>query len=80
MVTWTLDSHDWHGFAAPVLADKVLALARPNDIILFHDIHANTAQALPQIIEGLQARGFAFVTVSQLLDSGAQLPPSIEVY
>lgn len=80
MVTWTLDSHDWHGFTARDLTDKVLALARPSDIILFHDIHANTAEALPQIIEGLKARGFTFVTVSQLLATGVRLPSSIEVH
>jgi hypothetical protein len=41
--------------------------ARPGSIILVHDIHASTLNALEEIVTGLQARGFKLVTVSELL-------------
>jgi peptidoglycan/xylan/chitin deacetylase (PgdA/CDA1 family) len=45
----------------------VLAEAQPGGIVLMHDVHATTRAALPQIVEGLLTRGYALVTVSELL-------------
>ena len=41
----------------------------PGDIILMHasDSSKQIVDALPQIIEGLRAKGYQFVTVSELL-------------
>ena len=36
-------------------------------IILAHDLHAQTVDAMPATLDGLLGRGFQFVTVSQLL-------------
>jgi peptidoglycan/xylan/chitin deacetylase (PgdA/CDA1 family) len=63
-----------------MLAQQIVTLARPNDIILFHDIHSNTAEALPKIIQGLKERGFTFTTVNELLQPGVKLPCGIEVH
>jgi len=54
------------------MARTVLRQTRPGSIVVFH---ANgrghgTAAALPRIVSELRARGFAFVTVSELLRSG----------
>lgn len=49
---------------------RVLEKTRPGSIILLHPWYANRARvraALPSIIEGLRARGYEFVTVSELL-------------
>lgn len=35
-------------------------------ILLFHDIHKNTADALPAIVEGLEAGGFTFVNIDDI--------------
>lgn len=32
-----------------------------------HDIHETTADALPTVLENLEANGYKFVTVSELL-------------
>ena len=51
------------------LVDWVLREARPGSIIVMHVNHRrfHTWEALPQIVDGLRARGFELVKVSELL-------------
>lgn len=52
------------------ITDYVLERARPGSIVLLHlmyDSRAESREALPAIIRGLQAEGYRFVTVSELL-------------
>ena len=54
---------------ARAYADAVIAAARPGSIILIHPMYASRAverEALPLILAGLKARGFAIVSVSEL--------------
>jgi peptidoglycan-N-acetylglucosamine deacetylase len=84
-----IDPHDWgepNGGAPPttdLIVQRVLhdaTLGRGN-IILMHDgggNRANTVAALPQIIDGLRAKGYDFVSVSDLLgQSRAQVMPPL---
>jgi peptidoglycan/xylan/chitin deacetylase (PgdA/CDA1 family) len=53
------------------IAVKVLAEAKPGSIILLHVMaksRAASRAALPEIIQGLQGRGYRLVTVSELLN------------
>jgi hypothetical protein len=43
--------------------------------VLSHDIHAQTIQAMPPTLTGLEAKGFQFVTVSELLKLQTPVPP-----
>jgi peptidoglycan/xylan/chitin deacetylase (PgdA/CDA1 family) len=75
-VRWTVDTLGWEGTAghisASVVVSRVLAAARPGEIVLMHvgsnpDDHTTfDADALPQVISGLRARGYAFVTLDAL--------------
>ena len=51
------------------LVQWVLSQARPGSIVVMHINHLkfHTADALPDIISGLRARGFSLVTVGQLI-------------
>ncbi len=51
------------------LVDWVLREARPGSIVVMHVNHRrfHTAEALPDIVAGLRARGFELVTVGELL-------------
>lgn len=52
----------------------VVANARPGSIVLLHVMYARrqtSLAAVPGIIDGLAARGFRFVTVSELMRRGA---------
>lgn len=73
VVLWSVDGEDWDR-EADAAAAVVVRNARPGDIVLLHDRTATTAQALPAIIGGLRARGFALVTVSELTGLPAYAP------
>lgn len=67
ILLWNEDPKDWAATTPAEVVESVEASAQPGGIIDMHDIYHVTADALPQIITDLQARGFHFVTVSQLL-------------
>lgn len=46
---------------------SAIAHASPGGILILHDGYKQTVEVLPEIIEGLQKRGYQFVTLSQLL-------------
>ena len=48
----------------------MLKNVRPGSIVLFHNAAEHTPEALPGIIEALQADGYTIVPVSQLLLQG----------
>jgi len=84
-----IDPHDWgevNGGAPPpadTVVQRVLSDVEANkgNIILLHDgggIRSQTLAALPQIIDGLRAKGFEFVSVSDLLgQTRAQVMPTL---
>ena len=61
-VMWNIDSRDWADPIPQSIAQRVIdeAEREGRGIILFHDIHGRTVQALPLVIEGLLKRGFRF--------------------
>lgn len=52
-------------------AAEILRRIRPGDIILAHDTHPKTFDALKKLLAGLRGRGFSVVTVSELLANGS---------
>lgn len=63
-VIWNVDSEDWADPVPNSVARRVITEAEKQNrgIILFHDIHKTGIEALPTVIETLQADGFKFVT------------------
>lgn len=61
-VLWNIDSRDWADPIPQSIAQRVIdeAEREGRGIILFHDIHGRSVQALPLAIEGLLKRGFRF--------------------
>jgi peptidoglycan-N-acetylglucosamine deacetylase len=84
-----IDPHDWgepNGkppAPADTIVERVLADTQTNkgNIILLHDgggDRSHTVAALPQIIDGLRAKGYEFVSVSDLLGQDrTQVMPSL---
>jgi peptidoglycan/xylan/chitin deacetylase (PgdA/CDA1 family) len=72
-IMWTVDTHDWavtlNGVTVTTdyIVNRVLNNATDRGIVLMHIAYAKTPQALPRIIEGLRARGYAFRTVNQMV-------------
>lgn len=69
VVLWDVDTLDWKLRDSKKVAANVLRDTKPGSIVLMHDIHGTTINAVPQILRGLKAKGYHFVTVSQLLAS-----------
>ena len=66
-VLWDVDTRDWCKPGVSKVINTAVSKARPGSIILVHDIHASTINALEGIVTGLQAKGYKLVTVSELL-------------
>ncbi|MGY1807237.1 polysaccharide deacetylase family protein [Blastococcus sp. SYSU D00669] len=66
-VLWDVDTQDWLNRDVATTTQRALDGAFPGAIVLLHDIHPTTVQAVPGIIAGLRARGYVFVTVPELV-------------
>jgi peptidoglycan/xylan/chitin deacetylase (PgdA/CDA1 family) len=72
-VKWDVDPEDWRHPGVSAIRKAVLSGVTSGSIIVMHDnieTEGQTVQALPSIIEGLQARGYHLVTITQLLGDG----------
>lgn len=66
-VLWTIDTLDWKHRDPEKTVLAVKEHAKNGSIILMHDIHQATADALDEVLATLQKQGYEFVTVSELL-------------
>ena len=67
---WSIDTLDWKGTSPQLIVNAVEKQISGGDIILMHDytsLKNTTCDALEIMIPRLLARGFEFVTVSQLI-------------
>lgn len=67
IILWSVDSLDWKSRNASAVIETVTRNVTNGSIVLLHDIHASTADALPQLLESLGNQGYQFITVSDLL-------------
>lgn len=72
-ILWTVDSHDWaeelNGvkITKDYVVNRVLNNASDGGIILMHVGGYETVNALPEIIDGLRAKGYELVKVEDML-------------
>lgn len=66
-ILWSVDPEDWKRPGVSVVTSRLVSGARPGGILLAHDIHKPTIDAIPAVLQQLKQRGFQFVTVSQLI-------------
>ncbi len=61
---WNIDSLDWSDPIPKSIAARVIGEVQKQQrgIILFHDIHARTVQALPLVLDQLVAEGYKFAS------------------
>ncbi len=82
-VGWQARGYDAVEPSAEVIARRVLARLRPGGVVLLHDgaglggtaDRRPTLEALPEIIDGVRARGLDFVRLDVLLDEAPYQPP-----
>ncbi len=74
IILWDVDPLDWKRPGPSVVTRRIVSETRPGSIILSHDIHPGTIKAMPETFDQLQAKGFKFVTVSELIAMGKPMP------
>jgi len=73
-ILWSVDPEDWKKPGPSVVTSRILNNTRNGGIVLAHDLHKPTIDAMPATFDGLLRKGFKFVTVSQLLTLS---PPAV---
>jgi len=67
MILWNVIPHDHQRPAAQVIYDRVMAQAKDGGVVLLHSGVEGTVEVLPRIINDLRARGYQFLTVTEML-------------
>ncbi|MCI2057210.1 MAG: polysaccharide deacetylase family protein [Oscillibacter sp.] len=67
LVHWYVDPQDWKLRNTDADVKAVLSKVQPGDIILMHDTVPASVDAALRIVDALEAKGYQFVTVKELL-------------
>ena len=80
MVKWSVDPRDWESKNTDKVVQAVLKNVKPNSIILLHDIYDTSVDAALKVVDTLEAQGYCFVTVEELLCLNGVTPEAGELY
>ncbi|MFL6589380.1 MAG: polysaccharide deacetylase family protein [Chthoniobacterales bacterium] len=75
IIIWDVDPLDWKRPGPSVVTARILKETVPGSIVLAHDIHAPTIEAMPATFDQLMKKGFKSVTVTELLAMQTPRPP-----
>jgi peptidoglycan-N-acetylglucosamine deacetylase len=75
IIIWDVDPLDWKRPGPSVVASRILKETKAGSIVLAHDIHPPTLEAMPATFDQLDRKGFKSVTVSELLKMATPVPP-----
>ena len=75
IVLWDVDPLDWRRPGSNTVCNRIVKNTRAGSIILAHDIHPGTIDAMPCVLNQLEGKGFKFVTVSELIGMQTPIPP-----
>jgi len=67
IILWDVDPLDWKRPGPMTVCNRIVKETRPGSIVLSHDIHPGTIEAMPATLDQLETKGFKFVTVSELI-------------
>ncbi len=70
MVLWTDDPADFVSPAPGTIEERVVGRLSNGGILLLHDGLPNTLEVLPKLIRAIRAKGYKFVTCSQMARRG----------
>lgn len=74
IILWSVDPEDWHNRDVQREVAHIVSHVQDGDIILMHDIFAESVDAALQVVDQLHQAGYAFVTVDDLfLSKGVTL-------
>lgn len=77
MISWSVDTLDWKYRNTESIMNNLVNQISDGGIVLMHDIHATSVDAVPSVIAKLREMGYEFVTVSELIKMrGLSVEPS----
>ena len=65
-ILWSVDTLDWRYKDSDYLYNYVINNVKDGDIVLMHDIHDSTKNAMKNILPDLYAKGYRIVSVGEL--------------
>ena len=71
-ILWDVDTLDWKNRNTASIMKEVRK-ARPGSIILMHDVHQTSINALPTVLQYLTEQGFELVTIDELMGDQLEL-------
>ena len=80
MVKWSVDPRDWENKNTDKVVQAILKHVKPNSIILLHDIYDTSVDAALKVVDTLEAQGYCFVTMEELLCLNGVTPEAGELY
>ncbi|MCL1990800.1 MAG: polysaccharide deacetylase family protein [Defluviitaleaceae bacterium] len=80
LIHWSIDPEDWRTRNAYSTYQHIMNTAYDGAIVVLHDIHFETVQAMELVVPALVERGFQLVTVSELFYHANLTPAPGGVY
>jgi peptidoglycan/xylan/chitin deacetylase (PgdA/CDA1 family) len=79
-VNWSVDTLDWKSKNAVAVHNEIMSSVSDGAIILCHDLHKTTVDAMEKVIPALIEKGYQLVTVSELLEAKGKTVEAGKVY
>lgn len=66
LIMWSFDTEDWKLKDSKKIAEVILKNVKDGDVLLMHDIHDFTVEAMKLVLPILKEQGYQFVTIDEL--------------
>lgn len=76
VIIWSVDTLDWKFLNSTAVKNQILSDVFDGSIVLMHDIHPTTIDGILAALDTLEARGYEFVTVKELIRRRGLVPVS----
>ena len=80
MIGWNVDSEDWKVGTVDWIYQQLVGKVKDGDIVLLHDLHDVTAEAMQLVVPALVEQGFQLVTVEEMFAAKGIEPQAGEYY
>lgn len=72
IIQWSVDSQDWQSHNADAIIKRINETAYNDSIVLMHDIHPDTVDAVSRVIDCLREEGYEILPSKELLGKQAK--------
>ena len=67
VIMWSLDTRDWTRPIPSNIIKHTIPKIKSGSVVLCHDIHPGTIEAMPILVDNIQKLGYQFITVSEMI-------------